>query len=679
MECTLVHDVVGRARIRLDEPAVFNGMAGRFEAYLAARPGIRAVRLSPAARSVVVTYDPAVESAEALLAMLRATTAERLPATDADASTSDDSALGPLALSTAALFVGDALLANALLLAAAMPIFTRALDSLRRKRKLNVDVLDASATAVLVVQRQTVTAAAMVWLISLGDFIRDLTVQRSRAAIEDLFDGKQRRVGVIRDGRKRRCAVEEIRTGDVIAVYSGDLIPVDGTVIDGRALVDQKLLTGESMPVEKTEGERVYAGTAVSDGRLYCRAAEVGRDTVAGRIVQFVRDVPVRETRTQNYAEQFADRLVPWSFAGAAAAAVVTRDTAMAASLLIIDYGTGIRVSAPTTVLASIAHAARRGILFKGGRALEELAGVDTVVLDKTGTLTSGVPEIVEVLATNGASPDELLALAAGAEQRLNHPVAKSIVRAARARALDVPEREASRFDIGLGVQARIAGATIRVGSARFMESAGIAADGARDRAGSPVFVSRDHELVGVLFYADPVRPESAAVVAALRERGVRDVVMVTGDDARTAAAVAGPLGIEHWVAGALPAEKVDLVRTLQREGRRVAVVGDGINDSPALSQADVGIAVCGGTDLARTAAHVVLLEGNLWNLVRAVDVSRRAIALVEQNWQIIASLNTAAIGLSVLGITGPVGATIVSNGSAILASLNALRPLAGS
>src|SRR5262245_43709177 len=431
------------------------------------------------------------------------------------------------------------------------------------------------------------------------------------------------------------------------------------------------------MPGEKAEGDRVFAGTAVSDGRLYCRAAEVGRDTVAGKIVQFVRNAPVRETRIQNYAEQLADRLVPWSFAGAAASVVVTGGTAMAASLLIIDYGTGIRVSAPTAVLASIAKAARRGILFKGGRYLEELAAVDTVVLDKTGTLTSGVPELVDVITCNGASAHEVLALAAGAEQRLNHPVAKSIVRAARKNALDVPELEASRFEIGLGVEARIGGAAIRVGSARFMESAGIDTEAtSRQRAGSPVFVARDDELLGVLFYADPVRPEAGDVIAALGERGVSDIVMVTGDDARTAAAVAESLGIRRWIAGALPAEKVDLVRTLQREGRHVAVVGDGINDSPALSQADIGIAVRGGADLARTAAHVVLLEENLWNLVGAVDVARDAMALVGQNWQIISSLNTAAIGLSLLGVTGPVGATVISNGSGIVASLNALRPL---
>src|SRR5262245_4496146 len=245
------------------------------------------------------------------------------------------------------------------------------------------------------------------------------------------------------------------------------------------------------MPGEKAEGDRVFAGTAVSDGRLYCRAAEVGRDTVAGKIVQFVRNAPVRETRIQNYAEQLADRLVPWSFAGAAASVVVTGGTAMAASLLIIDYGTGIRVSAPTAVLASIATAARRGILFKGGRYLEDLAAVDTVVLDKTGTLTSGAPQVVEVVACNGASPREILALAAGAEQRLNHPVARSIVRAAREQAVDVPERDASRFDIGLGVEARIGDVAVRVGSARFMRSAGIdPATPARDRAGSPVFVA---------------------------------------------------------------------------------------------------------------------------------------------------------------------------------------------
>src|SRR5262245_31480641 len=297
MECRLVHGVPGRARIRLEDPEVFNGMADRFRRYLGARRGVRAVRLSPGARSVVVTYDPAEESAEALLGALRTTSREGLGNDQPGQGTGpEDSSIGPLALATAAILFGsvDALLAHGLVLAAAAPIFARALESIRRKGKLNVDVLDASATALLVVQGQAPTAAAMVWLISLGDFIRDLTVQRSRAAIEDLFDGKLRRVWVVREGRKVRCPVEEIRTGDVIAVYSGDLIPVDGTVVDGKALVDQKLLTGESMPVEKAEGDRVFAGTAVSDGRLYCRAAEVGVWSGSGKIGRCRRDPPSR-------------------------------------------------------------------------------------------------------------------------------------------------------------------------------------------------------------------------------------------------------------------------------------------------------------------------------------------------------------------------------------------------
>jgi P-type E1-E2 ATPase len=326
-------------------------------------------------------------------------------------------------------------------------------------------------------------------------------------------------------------------------------------------------------------------------------------------------------------------------------------------------------------------------VLIKGGAHLERAARVRCVAFDKTGTLTRGTPEVVAVETfLDDASATHVLALAAGAEARLTHPVARAVVRAAEARGVLVPEREDSHYAVGLGVEASIAGMMVHVGSARFMEMQGIDMGPGRERLAalepqvtSSLFIARERELIGLLAYADPLRPEAAAVVDALRARGLKRLVMVTGDHPAMAARVAAELGIEEFVGGAFPEQKVEVVRALQRAGRTVAVVGDGINDSPALAQADVGIAVRGGADIAREAAHVALLEGNLWKLVQAIDIARESIRLIHQNWDMIFYPNTAAIVLSLLQAIGPVGATLISNGSAIAAGVNALRPLLGS
>jgi Cu2+-exporting ATPase len=316
---------------------------------------------------------------------------------------------------------------------------------------------------------------------------------------------------------------------------------------------------------------------------------------------------------------------------------------------------------------------------------LERLAAVDAMVFDKTGTLTLGTPEIVDIIAyrQEDISTARMLALAAAAQQRFTHPVAEAIVRTANAQGLSIPERDTSEYLIGRGVKASVEGSVVLVGSRRLMainrvnvRRANQDLQRAHEAAASPIFVAIDGQLVGLLVLADPLRPEAGAVVRALRERGVTEVVMLTGDHPAVAKQVADTLGITRYIAEALPDQKAALVGTLQLEGHTVAVVGDGINDSPALAQADVGIAVRGGADVAHETAHVALLEGTLWKIPQAIDIARESIQLIQQNWNIILYPNTAAIALSLPGFIGPIGTTLISNGSAILATLNALRPL---
>jgi Cu2+-exporting ATPase len=681
--------------MRVEAPELLGPASNGLEAFLQDQPGIQEVRLNPACRSVTLTYDPDIVTGAGLAALLEKVSPDQIQAHQsqrrtAPAAEQDGESWLPLALSTAAVTFGTLLesaLAPWLLAAAAIPILVRALDVVSNRGIMNVDTLDASATAALLIQGQVQTAAVMVWLISLGHFIGDMTMQHSRRAIEGLFDGRTQYAWVIRQGEKIKVKVEELEPGEQVVVYPGELIPVDGTIANGRATIDQKVLTGESLPVEKGEGDQVFAATVVRDGKIYLTVTKVGEETMAAKIVQLVRDAPVHETRAQNYAEDFADRLVPWTFLGAGAAASLSPGNGFGAAgaVLIADYATGIRIAAPTTVLASMARAARHGILIKGGRHLENLAAVDVVVFDKTGTLTAGTQEIVEVIPYDGGiSEESLLALAAAAEDRLTHPVAQAIVRTARTRGVHIPERQSSEYSIGQGVRATLGGCVILVGCHRFMQTSGVVSlwearpqlERIDRAAASPVFVALDGKLAGLLVYTDPIRPEAPEVVRALQARGIREVVMLTGDRPAVAEQVARRLGITRYIADALPEQKAELVKRLQGEGHTVAVVGDGINDSPALAQADVGIAVNGGADVARETAHVAFLHGDLTNIPRAIDIARGAKHLIEQNWDIVFYPNTLALLLAIPGLLGAVGTTILSNGSGVLAALNALRPL---
>lgn len=689
LQCRVVHAIAGRLRVRIGDDELWQDLSAAFGAWMREQAGVQDVRLNPDCRTAVVAYDPATVSGEQILGRvgtLSLTELRGLQEPAPNGQENESSSTVTLVLSSAAAilsFMGEAALTPWLLLGAALPIFRRAIDSVTQKGRLNVDVLDAAATGVLGLQGQFATASIMVWLVSLGDFIRDITMEQSHRAIGGLLDGKIQTAWVVRAGKVCQIDAKAVQKGDEVVVYPGEFIPVDGQVANGKATVDQSFLTGESMPAEKGPGDDVFAGTVVREGKLHLRARQIGADTMARKVIRLVEQAPIRETRIQNYAEQFADRVVPWTLLGAGTC-IAAGNANAAAAILIPDYGTGIRVAAPTTVLSSMTEAAHNGILVKGGgRYFETLTEVDAIVFDKTGTLTRGVLELADIKAYGTANPESILILAAAAEQRLTHPVAEAIQRAAASDGLSVPERETSDYMIGLGVQANIGEATVCVGCERFMRLKGISVDRSDNdvaelerQAASPLFVAADGELIGLLVFEDPLHAEAPGVVQALRDRGIREIVMLTGDRPQVAARVARHLGIERYVAEALPEEKVNFVKRLQEEGCTVAVVGDGINDSPALAQADVGIAVDGGTDVAWETAHVVLLEKSLWKIPHAIDIARESLRLIRQNWNLNFYPNTAAIALSLAGVLGPVGATLISNGSAVLATLNGLRPL---
>jgi Cu2+-exporting ATPase len=671
--------------------------ARRLESELSAKNGVERVKVSGANEIVTVQYDARIKRPAAIVRsvrkLLRVFT-ESSPGHQEvrrirDVSIDGGPSLHPLLLPTAAtvlalIGIGPYLLTAGLLAAAALPIVARAIDGLRRRRA-NVDQLDVAALLMLAAMGDLVTGSVLTWLIGLGDWIRHMTMRRSRMAISTLMSPTAQQAWVEKDGVIVSVSVAELEAGDTIVLYPGDQIPVDGVITGGQALVDAKVLTGESTPQRKNPGDRVYALTMLADGQVCVRVEHIGESTRAGQIAAMIEEAPISDTRVQNYAAIIGDNLVLPIFALAGLTYLFTGSLLRAASILILDFATGIRVAAPTTILSAMTGAARNGLFIKGGRALEHLAKVTAVVFDKTGTLTIGEPVVTRVHVFSAAySEADVLRLAASAEAKLKHPAAEAVVRAARARGVEIAHAVEMEYTMGMGVRANVDRISVGVGSAQFLQRLGIQIQPALDaellpgpNGGSIVYVAADGILIGALAYSDRAREESRPVLQALLSRGIERIVMLTGDRQGAAEAIGLELGITDVIAEAYPEDKAEVVQRLRDEGFTVAVIGDGINDAAAFARADVGIALSHGADVARETADMVLLDGSLWGVPRAIDLARATMAVLNQNLNIVVGPTAAGLVGSIFGVVDPLISTIINNGTTVLAGLNALRPMA--
>ncbi|MHC2465962.1 heavy metal translocating P-type ATPase [Bradyrhizobium embrapense] len=701
MDFSFCHSMPGRIRLSIPALGQNRKLGELCLGWLRAQDGIRTARINYECASLVLEFDPAHE--QRLLALLNGFKAMSLAdvkalcvgaAQDAGApraSVSEVSKRSPLTLPTLSLFM--AFSANPVITAInmplmlwnAIPIAKRAWKVWANESRLNIDVLDTLAISASVVQGNPLAGCIVTWLIKLGDWIRDLTAAGSRRAINELLEFQSKTAWLLRDGEVVSIPAAELKNGDIVVVYPGEMIPVDGEIIDGSATIDQKTITGEGLPVHRGKGEAAFAATVIREGQITLRALRVGTATTAGQIVRLIESAPIGDTRMQNHAERFADRLVTPTLALATGTAMVSGDFNRFLSLVIVDYGTGIRVAAPTSVLSSMTLAARTGMIIKSGGHMEKLAGIDTMVFDKTGTLTHGTPAVIDVISyQNSITPNHLLGLAAAAETKLQHPVAEALRTRARQLAVNIPPCNETTYRLGLGVEGQVNGYYVHVGNQRFMRQSEIAVDAsAFDRAAldergySSLYIAVDGKLAGLVPYSDEIRAESRSVIRRLHALGVKNSIMLTGDNAVVARAVCKNLGLTEHFADMLPADKADVIQQLQRQGRRVAMVGDGINDSPALSFADVGIAMKHGAEVTHESADVILMEDSLWKLVKAIEISQGAVSLIKQNYAIVAALNTLALGLALPGgLITPEVTALISNGSAILASFNGIRPI---
>ncbi|HEY4025813.1 MAG TPA: heavy metal translocating P-type ATPase [Candidatus Dormibacteraeota bacterium] len=644
-------------------------LAGR----LAAHPCVSAARWRPAARSVVVTFDPD-HGFEQILAEL-----PDCPLTRPD---SEQPSSGPFwrhfltpAIALLAGITGSGVLALAAVAVCALPVARRARQSLR-ERKLSIDVLDVLVVGLLLGTGDLLAAGVTVCLVETSERIRQRAYGRARYVIRSWMGANPDGVTVQRNGSEVRIALESVGIGDRAVLYPGETIPVDGLVVAGAGAVDMRTWTGEALPHEVTNGSVVLAGSSMADGRIVIEVTAAGDETRAGRLTVALEEALAANTHVTDLARRVADRFVLPVMLASGLVFVATLDLARCVSMLIFDYGTGVRIAIPTTILTTMITGARHGVLFKNGQAVEELARVDTVVFDKTGTLTSGVLNVRRIVARPGVDEDEVLRVAAAAEGHLQHPIARALRRAALRRELRLPEPERVRYHRGGGVEAVVEGHSVVVGDARLMATAHVDVPPRVQPESLSVLVAVDGRYLARIRLRDKLRDSARGAVTALREGGIGRIWLASGDHQTAVGAVARDLRLDGCTARLLPEEKAELVRELRSRGHVVAVVGDGINDAPAMSEANVSIAVPRGADLARETADIVLLTEDLRDLAGARRLCTAAMRTVKENIALVAAPNTAGILLAAFGSLSPLTATLVGHGAVVSATVNALRPL---
>ena len=501
------------------------------------------------------------------------------------------------------------------------------------------------------------TALVVVFFMRVGEYVENFTTEGARRAVKDLTAMIPQIARVERDGSEQEIPVSEVRNGDIVIVRPGEKVPVDGEVISGQATMDQSVLTGESMPVEVAAGTQVFAATIARLGSVRIRAARVGPDTTFGRVVKMVEEAEANRAEVQRFADRFSAFFLPVVAGIAALTFIIRRDPLAAAAVLVVACSCSVALATPVAVLASIGASAKRGLLIKGGKYLESLARADVLLLDKTGTLTLGKPQVTDVISLNGLDPAEILALAASAERYSEHPLAEAVRAAARERNLPLVEPQEFEALPGLGIRARIAGRRVVIGNRQLVPGAAeLAAAAELEQQGKTLlYLARDGELTAVIAAADTLRPEVPAALAALRDLGIRRIELLTGDNERTARALAEKLGVD-FRASLLPEDKISIVKAYQAQGHTVVMVGDGVNDAPALAQADVGIAMgAAGSDIAVEAAHIALMRDD-WSLVPEVlRIARRTLRVVEMNLGFTAVYNLIGITLATLGFLPPI------------------------
>ena len=689
MRATIEHESRGRMRLRLRQKNMTLRQADLLESWLKGQPWAKDAVVHERTCCAILTY--AGDRATVLSAIGSFTWAEAeetvtLPGHSTRALNREfqEKLVGKVLMKGASALFFPTPLRVARVIWHMIPFLHKGLRCLGRRR-IKVELLDALSIGISACRRDFGTAGTVMFLLEIGELLEDWTRKKSVADLAESLSLHVDRVWLKTPAGDVLTPIGQIRPGDQVVVRAGGVIPLDGVVAQGEATINQASLTGESVPVAKRPGSAVYAGTVVEEGECILDVKQASGQGRYDQIVEMIQRSEQMKSATEAKASNLADKLVPYTFAGSLLSLVLTRNVTRALSVLMVDFSCALKLAMPLAVLSAMREAGREHITVKGGKFLEAVAKADTIVFDKTGTLTHACPRVAKIVPFNGKEETEMLRLAACLEEHFPHSMANAVVEEARCRGLRHEERHAKvEYLVAHGIASSVDGEQVRIGSAHFIfedEKCVIPEDeqakfDALSPAFSQLYLAINGVLSAVICISDPLREEARDVLSALQDLGVKNAVMLTGDSPRTAAAIAEQLGVDDFQAGVLPSDKADYVAALRREGHTVLMVGDGINDSPALSEADAGIAISDGAAIAREIADITIAADSLWELVRLRQLAMALMHRIQNNYRFVIGFNGALIGLGVAGVLPPATSAMLHNLSTIGVSMRSMTNL---
>ena len=575
-------------------------------------------------------------------------------------------------------------------LALAMPVLKNGINSLVKNKRPNADTLSSSAIISSILLGKESAALTIMFLEEVSELLTVYTMEKTRGAIKDMLSvGESYVWKEISEDNVKRVPIEEIQKDDIIVVQTGEKISVDGKIIKGEALIDQSSITGEYMPLKKSEGETVYAGTIVKNGNISILAEKVGDDRTVSRIIKLVEDANFNKADIKHYADTFSAQLIPLNFILAGIVYASTRSITKAMSMLVIDYSCGIRLSTAVAFSAAINTAAKNGILVKGSNFIEELSKAETVIFDKTGTITEGKPKVQSIeVFDNSMSENEMIGLAGAAEEQSSHPLATAIMTEIKDRGIEIPKHSKIKTVVSRGVETKVGkgkeAKVIRVGSKKYMLENNVNLTAAIDaergiisRGEIGLYIAQDDKIIGLIGVSDPPRENIKKAINRLRNYGVDDIVLLTGDLRQQAETIASRMSIDRYESELLPEDKAKNILKFQSKGSNVIMIGDGVNDAPALSYANVGVALGSTrTDVAMEAADITITQDNPLLVPGVIGLSKNTVKTIKENFAMVIGLNTFALVLGATGILAPIYASVLHNSTTILVVLNSLKLL---
>ena len=689
MNATILHESRGRIRLQLRQKQMTLAQADLLEAWLQGKPWARQVTVHERTCAVILYYDGDRQTVLEAIRRFSWQEAERTTSLPAHSSRAlnrefEEKLVGKVLCKAACTLFLPPPLRLARIFWHMIPFVRRGLHCLLRRR-IKVELLDALSISISACRRDFGTAGMVMFLLEVGELLEEWTRKKSVADLARCMSLNVDRVWLRTVQGEVLVPVSQIQPGDAVVVRAGGIIPVDGLVLEGEVTVNQASLTGESIPVPKRPGGAVYAGTVVEEGECVLEVKQASGQSRYDQIVHMIEQSEQMKSEAESKAANLADKLVPYTFAGSLISFALTRNVARALSVLMVDFSCALKLAMPLAVLSAMREAGRAHITVKGGKFLEAVAAADTIVFDKTGTLTRACPRVAQVVPFGGKEEAEMLRLAACLEEHFPHSMANAVVEEAKRRGLRHEEYHSKvEYLVAHGIASTVDEERVLIGSAHFVfeDERCVIPEGEQERFDalppeySHLYLAVGKQLAAVICISDPLREEAREVLSALRALGIASTVMLTGDSYRTAAAIAAQVGVDDFRAGVLPADKAEYVARLRREGHTVLMVGDGINDSPALSEADAGIAISDGAAIAREIADITIAADSLWELVELRRIAMALMARIHSNYRFVIGFNGALIALGVAGVLPPATSATLHNLSTLGVSLRSMSRL---